>query len=227
MKNEEHENRVKSAVIMDISEEKAGEEYELAASIQLTDKDFIPGAEPDLSDVFIKPKGKKNKLMGLALVLFFVVVIAEMVVFTFEWFEDKTFLGGMWLGLFTLLILLIGFKCVKEFSALKMLKYSESTKMKILALHEAQGMGAAVPLCEQIMETLPQNRPQWPAQINDQHDDREVIEIFEQQVVAPQDRKAVRIISQHSGATAAMVAASPLALMDMLVVLWRSLSMLE
>ncbi|MFW6346319.1 MAG: TIGR01620 family protein, partial [Halomonas sp.] len=51
--------------------------------------------------------------------------------------------------------------------------------------------------------------------------------LLDHHLLAPRDREARRLISRMSGETAVMVAVSPLTLVDMALVAWRSLAMID
>lgn len=63
--------------------------------------------------------------------------------------------------------------------------------------------------------------------IESHHGDSEVLALFSQFVLRPLDDKALQLVLKSSSQTALLVAASPLALADMLFVLWRNLKMLR
>jgi putative membrane protein len=67
----------------------------------------------------------------------------------------------------------------------------------------------------------------WLEHIEAHHDDNEVLTLFSQYVLRPLDDKALQVVLKSSAQTALLVAVSPLALVDMLLVLWRNFKMLR
>ncbi|MCA2016403.1 YcjF family protein [Vibrio tritonius] len=67
----------------------------------------------------------------------------------------------------------------------------------------------------------------WQNTLNSSHSDAEVIELYDAMVVAEQDQKALSIVTRYATEAATLVAVSPLAMADMLLVGWRSLRMVD
>ncbi|WP_031208600.1 YcjF family protein [Halomonas huangheensis] len=59
------------------------------------------------------------------------------------------------------------------------------------------------------------------------HDGQDISSLVEHHLLAPRDREARRLISRMSGETAVMVAVSPMTLVDMALVAWRHLAMID
>ncbi len=59
------------------------------------------------------------------------------------------------------------------------------------------------------------------------HNDREVLELYDHLVVSQQDKLARKLVAKYSSDAAVMVALSPLAVADMLLVAWRNLRLIE
>lgn len=67
----------------------------------------------------------------------------------------------------------------------------------------------------------------WLNSINPAHSDAEVLDMYDAMVVAQQDKQATALVSQLSGEAALLVAISPLAVADMLLVAWRNFKMID
>ncbi|NAW53716.1 TIGR01620 family protein, partial [Vibrio sp. V41_P2S12T139] len=63
--------------------------------------------------------------------------------------------------------------------------------------------------------------------INPAHSDAEILDMYDSMVVSQQDKLATKIVSQHATECAALVAVSPLAAADMLLVAWRNFKMID
>ena len=59
------------------------------------------------------------------------------------------------------------------------------------------------------------------------HSDAEIIDLYDALVIAQQDKQALDIVTRYATEAAALVAVSPLAMADMLLVGWRSFKMIE
>ena len=67
----------------------------------------------------------------------------------------------------------------------------------------------------------------WQRQLADAHNDREVLELYGRTVLAEADTRALATVSRHAGDVAVMVAVSYFPAVDMLLVLWRQLKLVE
>ncbi|OHV12868.1 YcjF family protein [Kushneria phosphatilytica] len=92
--------------------------------------------------------------------------------------------------------------------------------------------GHALELCEKLRAQmgLDQDDPHWQSFIKARqahHDDRETRLLFAHHVLAPRDARARALITRMSGETAVMVAISPLTLVDMALMAWRNLRLVD
>ncbi|RDB44104.1 TIGR01620 family protein [Halomonas sp. DQ26W] len=77
---------------------------------------------------------------------------------------------------------------------------------------------------------LDDDHPHWQAFLaahQTHHSGGDVRQLLAHHLLAPRDREARRLISRMSGETAIMVAVSPLTLVDMALVAWRNLAMID
>ncbi|SEM50715.1 YcjF family protein [Halomonas caseinilytica] len=77
---------------------------------------------------------------------------------------------------------------------------------------------------------LHDDHPHWQAFLaarEPHHDGQDLAPLLAHYLLAPRDREARRLISRMSGETAVMVAVSPLTLVDMGLVAWRHLAMID
>ncbi len=145
-------------------------------------------------------------------------------------------LGGDWLsGAWSLLGLIAlglgGSALLRELWRLRKLRRHGVLRQRLEGLNGEDGREARK-LAEALREQmrLERDHPHWQAFLQAQqphHDGAETRALLAHHVLAPRDREARRLISRMSGDTAVMVAVSPLTLVDMLLVAWRNLAMLE
>lgn len=67
----------------------------------------------------------------------------------------------------------------------------------------------------------------WKNSINNSHSDAEILELYDALVLEQQDKQALDIVTRYSTEAAVLVAVSPLAMADMILVGWRSFKMVE
>ncbi|MDW5376995.1 TIGR01620 family protein [Halomonas sp. HP20-15] len=145
-------------------------------------------------------------------------------------------LGGDWLsGAWSLLGLtalgLGGSALLRELWRLRRLRRHGALRRRLERL-DAEAGREAHQLAEALREQMQLDRdhPHWQAFLQahqPHHDGAETRALLAHHLLAPRDREARRLISRMSGDTAVMVAVSPLTLVDMLLVAWRNLAMLE
>jgi putative membrane protein len=96
---------------------------------------------------------------------------------------------------------------------------------------EGNGIGQAKPFCETLakkgLTTHTAEFSRWQNSIESHHNNAEVFEMYDSMVVVEQDKRAKALISKHAGESALMVALSPLAVVDMLLVAWRNIRLIE
>ncbi len=67
----------------------------------------------------------------------------------------------------------------------------------------------------------------WKNSVNTAHSDAEILQMYDAMVVTQQDKQATQVISRFATESAALVAISPLAIADMLLVAWRNFKMID
>lgn len=145
-------------------------------------------------------------------------------------------LGGDWSsgawGLLGLLALgLGGSALIRELWRLRRLKRHVSLRESLDGLDSASPREAKR-LAESLRQQLEldEDHPHWQGYLKahqPHHDGRETRMLLAHHLLAPRDREARRLISRMCGDTAIMVAISPLTLVDMVLVAWRNLSMID
>lgn len=179
----------------------------------------------------IPVKGLKSFLYGASLLL--IVLLGWEVVTVF-----KSALAIHWLiaSSFLLLVLVIsglGFRVLRNFlSDQENLGALENIQQQAHRLSETNDMGGSKRLVKELNDFYA-NKPQCVHfqrcldKLPDYSNDREVIDHIDRVFLQPLDKEALRRISHSSLQTAAAVAASPWASLDMLLSLWRSIKMID
>ncbi|CAH1558076.1 YcjF family protein [Vibrio rotiferianus] len=120
----------------------------------------------------------------------------------------------------------------KELWKLRKLRNHFSVQEESEALIDSQSVGKGKAFCEKVAEqsgVLAENPgfDRWQNSVNPAHSDAEILEMYDSMVVSQQDKLATKIVSQHATESAALVAVSPLAAADMLLVAWRNFKMID
>ncbi|RTQ99355.1 TIGR01620 family protein [Halomonas nitroreducens] len=119
----------------------------------------------------------------------------------------------------------------RELWRLRRLRRHERLREALAALPEAsprQAMATAQALRRRL--SLDDDHPHWRgflAACEAHHDGSDIQVLLAHHLLGPRDREARRLISRMSGETAVMVAVSPLTLVDMALVAWRHLALID
>ncbi|WP_355661521.1 TIGR01620 family protein [Halomonas salifodinae] len=145
-------------------------------------------------------------------------------------------LGGDWLaGGWSLLLLLAlglgGTALGRELWRLRRLRRHDRLREALETLPQT-GPTEARALAERLRRQLglDDDHPHWRGYLAARaphHDGAETAVLLAHHLLAPRDREARRLISRMSGDTAVMVALSPLTLVDMALVAWRNLALVD
>lgn len=124
-----------------------------------------------------------------------------------------------------------GLSLLKELGRLRRLKRHDQLRKGLAELPQGsakQAQTMAQRLKRQLK--LADDDPHWQAfqhACQPHHSGEEIQTLLRYHLLAPRDREAQRLITRMSGETAIMVAVSPLTLVDMALVAWRSLAMVD
>lgn len=129
------------------------------------------------------------------------------------------------------LISLGGISLLKELGRLHRLKRHDKLRADLAELPLRSPQQARA-MAEQLRRQLKlaDDDPHWLAfqrASQPHHSGEELQTLLRYHLLAPRDREAQRLITRMSGETAIMVAISPLTLVDMALVAWRSLAMVD
>ncbi|MBD1576999.1 TIGR01620 family protein [Vibrio sp. S11_S32] len=96
----------------------------------------------------------------------------------------------------------------------------------------ASSYGKAVPFCESIAQeagiTLEHvGFDRWKTSVTANHNDADVIELYDAMVVSVQDQKAKKLVANYACEAAVLVAISPLAIADMALIAWRNFKLID
>lgn len=120
---------------------------------------------------------------------------------------------------------------LRELFRLRRLKRHDKLRAALAALpgrSPRQARGLADRLQAQLR--LSDDDPHWAAFTaarEPHHSGEETLALLDHHLLGPRDREARRLISRMCGETAVMVAVSPLTLVDMALVAWRNLAMVD
>jgi putative membrane protein len=145
--------------------------------------------------------------------------------------QSADFLSLGWAGLISLAAVMGVTAIGRELWTLHKLKNRAEVQQQVTELVEGNGIGQAKSFCEDLAKkgstAKTAEYTRWQNSIESHHNNAEVFEMYDSMVVAEQDKRARALISKHAGESALMVALSPLAVVDMLLVAWRNIRLIE
>jgi putative membrane protein len=177
---------------------------------------------------------RKWSLPGKLLAGFVSVILAvETVGFFSELWLNQPIIAALYTGAFTLIVGM-GVKFgVNEYRHLKRLKKLQRWHNASQRMDSGEQIGEALRLCKHINKELPDNEvvnkalAQWQGALRDTFTDKDVMDLYSQTVLQQIDEQALKVVSRYASETSLMVAISPLAVVDMALVMWRSIKMIE
>jgi putative membrane protein len=174
---------------------------------------------------------KSKKWWILATLLVVGLGCAELVVAITQVITAADWLGAGWIVLLFVVVAggvtFVG----KELRALKRLKKQTEIRQNSADLFNTPAIGLGQEHCLTIAKQLPEQYQylveDWQKNIESHYTNNEILSLFELKVLSPIDKLALGNIGKHASAAGVMIAVSPFALVDMFIVLWRNLVMIN
>ncbi|MFV0596978.1 TIGR01620 family protein [Shewanella sp.] len=118
---------------------------------------------------------------------------------------------------------------VGEYRKLKRLKQVADTQNTGARLAQSMQMGEADSFIDNIVRHYPESQglQRLRQSLKDEHNDAEKVLLFEDLVLTERDELAKKIVRRYAAESAVLLAASPLAALDMAIILWRNQRMLR
>ena len=206
---------------------------------------FIPevSTEPHVSDDEIarviqaemgsmKHKSKRSRkwsllaklsVLGLGLLL----VTETLLGLKNAWIESP-WLFGLYTFVISALVLWVGSIGVSEWRKLVRLKSVEESQQIGDRLSQSVQSGEADKFINKIIDKLPSEVPleAYLSVVRDEQNDAEKLILFDELVLSERDLKAKKMVRRFAMESALLLAASPLAVVDMAIILWRNQRMI-
>lgn len=225
------------------SEESAQFEQEMQPKQEFTEAEFVleDEAETIEAELIIEESLKPNRfwirILLAALALFSVAVVAQSVQWLIDSYQNHEWIHLAFAIVF-FLVSLTGITAIgREWRRLVYLRKHQQTQQtsQQLLLEELPTTSGqnAVTFCKNLLtnfEHLPQTKPlaqRWESQLNEAYNAKEVLYLFSENVLTPLDAQVKKLISKNATENAIIVAVSPLALADVLVVAWRNIALVN
>ncbi len=191
-------------------------------------EDEIAVSLDDEPAISTKPKWLWRTIFAL---LSTVVVIEGYSFFT-AGFIESPITTSIYAALVASIGILAGASLFREFVGLRQFKKQQKFQDEITEILAGSTTLKAKTLCNQISDKLPSDigddaLQQWQDTNIDEYSDAEVVELYSRIVLAKIDQKAIAEIAKFSSESVVLIALSPVAILDMFIMLWRNLKMLD
>lgn len=166
----------------------------------------------------------KSMLLGLI-----ILVLTQTGLSLSQAWTDSPWLFGLYASVLALVILWAGRITFSEWRQLKRLKGIEEAQQVSERLALSMQIGEADPFIERILAKLPTDidTQNYRDHVRDEHNDAERVLLFESLVLTEIDKKAKKLVHRYATESALLLAASPLAMLDMAIILWRNQKMIR
>jgi putative membrane protein len=205
--------------------------FDDADHFNITPTERVIESEEQLAQV-IRPTKKPNRIRSSMLIGFSGLVGWQAVDSVVTAYQAGDWLTLGWTGFISMIAIAGISTLAKELWTLRALRHHFSAQAQAQMLSDQNSLGNGKPFCHKLAEmgdisTNSEGYKRWQSSITSAHTDAEIIDLYDALVVAEQDKRAALVVSHYSAESAALVALSPLAIADMLLVVWRNLKMIE
>ncbi|MBW8190368.1 YcjF family protein [Neiella marina] len=194
--------------------------------------DELDDTEAESVNTVLRPAAKNRWWLKFVAALALLIITIEGVTLINAVWQQQSWLSGLYAALFVLVfgaVLVVVFNEWRKLAQLAETEQRQTSAQKIL---DGEPCDDIVRFCnvllpERLNLELAEPHEQWRKLINDGQSDIDVLQLFDATVVAECDQKALAVVSKSSSQAAALVALSPLAALDMFVIGWRNIRMID
>ncbi len=228
-------------------------ETENGAQVIFDNQDYLPIDEvselPTVqkNSLSVDSASKNNKsrprwLWRIVFTLLTVIIGVEAVDFFINGFEQSPIITSIYAVILSCLAIITSTTVFSEWSKLRQFKRREVLKKEanqlLLSSDSLKGSSSeqlnVQHFCQKITESLPcdltsenEKDQVWQDALNDQYSDSELLQLYSRSVLSKVDEKAMAEIARFSTEAVVLVALSPVAIIDMLIIVWRNLRMIN
>ncbi|WP_418607219.1 TIGR01620 family protein [Pseudoalteromonas sp. US3C1013] len=191
-------------------------------------KDSDDLIEPEIDIEPVYKKSKWQTLKGLFALSFIVLILFEFAFSIVLAFQQSVILGGVYLTAVITGVLLISRLLWREYRMLRSLKRNQLHRHEANRLLNSEQVGGAIPWLEKLNKHQQlDNFENFKNQVATHHSDKEIMSLYANSLLITQDNQAKKLINRFATESALLVALSPIALVDMMAVLWSGTKLIE
>ena len=202
-----------------------GKRFEIVEELDVIDESSE--FEQELEPVF-KPKTSRFNFKGIFVISLLLLIAVETGYTIIEAMQESILLAGLYGFVLTTALLVLSKFLFKEAVSLKALKQQNLRQNDALRLMCSTQIGEAETWIQPLLKQHTDAEvKEFKACLKPHHTDKEVLQLYQTTLLVSKDEQAKAIINQHAKTSALLVSLSPMALLDMLSVLWRGISLIE
>lgn len=188
----------------------------------------------------VTKKARPRWLWRIVFALFTLIIGVEAFDFFINGFVTSPIITSIYAVILSCLVVLASSSVLSEWSTLRQFKRREKLKQQACDLLLIADVSKTqhvhhldvVSFCQKITKSLPcdllsEQEESWQDALNGQHSDSELLQLYSRLVLSKVDEKAMAEIAKFSTEAVVLVALSPVAIIDMLIMLWRNLRMIN
>ena len=231
--NDKKEKYQQQILFDEINTETQKENLPYPSQQVILESDEIEEVEPvELNSEEASEKSKPRWLWRVALVIFFTLIIIESVEFFMLGFAQEPLIASLYAALLTVLSLITGGSLIREYRGLRQFKRREKLQQAVIECLSSDNKNNGQDLCQKISEQLPCDlllvqEMEWQNNIDADLTGAEQLRLYSRQVLSKVDKKALDKVCKYSTESVVLVALSPIAIVDMMLMLWRNLKMIN
>lgn len=175
----------------------------------------------------------KPRWLWRGITLVFATLIAiETVQFFINGFNQSPVIASLYAALLTGLSVVCGRSVWRELSGLRQFKKQQYIQQQARDISEGESKETAIDFCAKLSARLPcdlaeNEQDKWQELDLSAFNDAEVMKLYSRNVLSQVDQKALTEIAKFSTEAVVLVALSPIAIIDMLIMLWRNLRLVN
>lgn len=179
------------------------------------------------------PTEKPSWLWRIVISLLFVLVAIETVEFFILGFAKEPIIASLYGALLFILSIITGRSLVREYIGLRQFKRRQKMQVDVnKSLMQEKDALSAQTLCNSITAQLPcdvfpKSAMSWDEQQLAELNDVEILRLYSRKVLSTVDQKALDKVCKFSTEAVVLVALSPIAIVDMLLMVWRNLKLID
>jgi len=184
------------------------------------------------NDITPEEKRKPKWLWRLFFIALTCLVGIELVDFFVTGFTESPITTSLFAIVFVCVGVISGSVLFREIVGLKQLKKRDGLRTEVIAVIDQTSDKNAMTLCDQITDSLPcdltaEIETTWKSSQNADLTNPEIMQIYSRVVLSEVDKKALAEVAKFSSESVVLVALSPAAFLDMLIMLWRNLTLID